>query len=91
MSEVIVVSPQLQSAAEKIGRQKCLAAYAGLVESLSSLPPDVLVRGAIEYEKQVQESGVPDVTGNTWIQALSVKDPELALSAQEMIDSGEWK
>ena len=87
MSEVVVFSPIINDAIQKANKLKCLNSYMSLIQSMKSLPEETLVSGAIDYAKQVKESGVEDITGNTWLQALSLSNPELANVVQEMIES----
>ena len=90
MSEIITVSPVLHTAV-KIQKEKkeCLHSYLEAVTALSRLPEDALVEGALEYAKHLK--GAPDITGNTWLQALSMKDEELARSVQEMIEQNNFE
>ena len=87
MSEIVVMSPELQKAIQKKSNDKanCINAYMELVHSLESLPVEALVSGAIDFHNRVPD----DQFGNTWLQALYLKDKEAAEAVQEMIENSE--
>ena len=74
MSEVVLFRPDLQ---------KCIESYSEMIDSFSGLPEEMLVSGALDYAKTF-----PDPESNTWIQALAMKNEELANAVKEMIKNG---
>lgn len=72
MPEVIMFRPDLQ---------RCMNAYADMLNSFSGLPEEMLVSGALDYAKTF-----PDPESNPWIQALAMKNEELADAVKEMIE-----
>ena len=73
MSEVVVFRPDLQ---------KCIQSYTEMVDSFSHLPEDMLVSGALDYAKRI-----PGAKDSPWLQALSLKNEDLAIAVREMIDN----
>ena len=74
MSEIIILHPDLQN---------CIHSYEKMVNSLSGLPEEMLISGALDYAKTF-----PDPESNPWIQALAMKNEELADAVKEMIEKG---
>lgn len=73
MPEVVIFRPDLQ---------KCIQSYSKMVDSFSHLPEDMLVTGALDYAKRV-----PCAKDSPWLQALSLKNEDLAIAVREMIDN----
>lgn len=74
MSEVVMIRPDLQ---------KCINSYSEMIDSFAGLPEEMLVSGALDYAK-----AFPDPESNPWIQALALKNEELAAAVKEMIING---
>lgn len=72
MSEVVVFRPDLQ---------KCIESYSEMIDSFAGLPEEMLVSGALDYAKTF-----PDPESNPWIQALALKNEELAKTVKERIE-----
>ena len=86
MSEVVVVSPLVREAIQEAKKKNCLKSYLNMVETLKDLPEETLVNGALDYAKRLGDDAANDQLGNAWLQALSLKNEELAYDVQEMID-----
>ena len=89
-STIVALAPQLESALrrKKAERNECLRAYLNMVRSMAALSEDLLVRGAFDYARMLTESEAEDIIGNAWLQALSLKNTELAVSVREVIEAG---
>ena len=74
MSEGVVFRPDLQ---------KCIESYSEMIDSFAGLPEEMLISGALDYAKTF-----PDPESNPWIQALAMKNEELADAVKEMIEKG---
>ncbi len=91
MSEIIMFSPELQAAVQRkqdADREHCFRSYMNMINSLVGLKEAELVQSAFNYEQQRLSSGTPDLLGNAFVQALFLKNKNLACSVQKMIDSG---
>ena len=74
MSEVVSFRPDLQ---------KCIESYSEMIDSFAGLSEEMLVSGAMDYARTF-----PDPESNPWIQALALKNEELADAVKKMIKNG---
>ena len=87
---IITLSPQLGTTIRKKKQAEwndCLRSYLNMVKSMACLPEEMLVEGAYDYARRQAKYETEDVLGNAWLQALSLKNEEMALSVREVIDN----
>jgi len=92
MSEIVAISPKLQAAMQEIynNSKRCaMDSYLDMIRSLSRLPEEQLVNGALNYAREKTDGkDIGSGFGNHWLQALSIKNPVSALIVSEMIENG---
>ncbi len=92
--ELVLISPELRASMQRIlddHRRRCAESYLEMLRSMSGLPEEQLVNGALNLERE-RADGVPvgGGYGNHWLQALSIKNPVSALLVCELIEDKDF-
>lgn len=95
MEDIITFAPNLEEKiykARQKQKEECFKSYMQVIESLSGWPDSMLVESAVELAKTAEEEGkdINDGFGNYFLQALAMKNEELALAVDEMIKNGDF-
>jgi len=91
MTVIIILAPILVTAVQRIRERHvktCFSAYMKMLDKLALMPKSFLIEGAFRHAKLEKRSRARLIYGSPWIQALAIKDLDLAIFIQKNIIDG---